>query len=213
MHSKSLLIAIAAFALTATSAQAFSGEVLQRAGLTESQRHAFVAARELRKDGDNEAARNVLIDAGIDAAVIERVRSAISGEQQAYQSALMSALDANDYEGFLLAIADSPLSDIITTEADFVSFKEAHDLQATGDTLGADLIFSELGVPTAPRYGMSVQYQSTDSELTLSEQEAYLVAKAANDRDAMQAILEEAGLVGRDRSTSQKFLRDGRELE
>ena len=52
MNSKSLLIAIAAIALTATGAQAFSSSALITAGLTEEQQAAFEVARELRQEGD-----------------------------------------------------------------------------------------------------------------------------------------------------------------
>ncbi len=41
MNAKSLLIPIAAFALTVTGAQAFNGQILQEAGLIEDQIVAF----------------------------------------------------------------------------------------------------------------------------------------------------------------------------
>lgn len=148
VQSKSLLIAIAAFALTTNGAQAYSGEVLERAGLTETQRTAFETARELRAHGDNEKARDVLVDAGIDTSVIERVRSAVSSEQKTQ---------------------------------------------------------NEVG--NARNY--TTRHRA--AELTESEQQAYQVAQAANDRDAMDAILEEAG-IGSSRGSSLKYLRDGREL-
>jgi hypothetical protein len=52
----------------------------------------------------------------------------------------------------------------------------------------------------------------TERDLTPSEQAAFAVAKAANDRDAMDAILEEAG-IHHGKTHQQKFLRDGRELQ
>ena len=149
VQSKSLLIAIAAFALTTNGAQAYSGEVLERAGLTESQRNAFETARELRANGDNEKARDVLVDAGIDTSVIERVRTVVSSEQQSQK-----------------------------------------------ETGGSQMY--------------TVRHRA--AELTESEQQAYQVAQAANDRDAMDAILEEAGIGGGRGAHSQKYLRDGREL-
>lgn len=149
VQSKSLLIAIAAFALTTNGALAYSGEVLERAGLTESQRNAFETARELRANGDNEKARDVLVDAGIDTSVIERVRTVVSTELQNQKD------------------------------------------------VSKDQIYT-------------VRHRA--AELTESEQQAYQVAQAANDRDAMDAILEEAGLDTGRGVHSQKFLRDGREL-
>jgi len=150
VQSKSLLIAIAAFALTTNGAQAFSGEVLERAGLSETQRHAFETARELRAQGNNEQARDVLVDAGIDTSIIERVRAVVATPQNGHRSAGHSR-----------------------------------------------------GFPMRHRV----------EELTTSEQQAYQVALAANDRDAMDAILEEAGILGSRGSYSPKFLRDGRELQ
>lgn len=223
LQSKSLLIAIAALALTATNAQAFSGEVLERAGLTETQRDAFETARELRAHGETEKARNVLVEAGIDTSVIERVRSAMSDEHRAYQTALEAALLVNDYQAFLSAIAGTPLADIVTTEADFAKYKEAYDLKVSGDKIGADTLFTELGIST-PKTRKVRDIGTADTtdlrdarrnrgELTLSEQAAFAVAKAANDRDAMDAILEEAGITTGSRSAHPKFLRDGRELQ
>lgn len=77
MKSKPFLIAIAAFAVTATGAQAFGGTaVLERAGLTNRQIAAFEIAREKREAGDKEGARDVLFDAGIDETVLLQVQKA-----------------------------------------------------------------------------------------------------------------------------------------
>jgi Zn-dependent membrane protease YugP len=219
LQSKSLLIAIAALALTATNAQAYSGPVLERAGLTASQRNAFATARELRAHGDKEKARNVLVEAGIDTSVIERVRSVMSDEHRAYKVALEAALLADDYQAFQVAIAGTPLADIVTTEADFAKFKEAHDMKVSGNTDGARVLFTELGI-TGPKHhkmrGVGTDLRDsrqTRNELTPSEQAAYAAAKAANDRETMDAILEEAGITTGHRSGSAKYLRDGRELQ
>ena len=67
MQSKSLLIAIAAFAATAGSVQAYGGsQLLQKAGLTPTQISAFETAREKRQAGDMTGARDVLVEAGVD---------------------------------------------------------------------------------------------------------------------------------------------------
>ncbi len=61
MQSKSLLIAIAAFAVTATGVQAYGGmKILEKAGLSEEQISAFETARELRQSGDIAGARDAL---------------------------------------------------------------------------------------------------------------------------------------------------------
>lgn len=220
MQSKSILIAIAALALTATNAHAFSGEVLEQAGLTESQRHAFEEARDLRISGDTKTARDVLLQAGIDDAVIERVRIAMSAEHRAHHAAMQAALDANDYQAFTAVVAGTPLADIITSSEDFVRFKEAHDLREEGDLTSAAAIMKDLEVQKPISYSISTKTSVATmrdskglmSDLTASEQEAFAVAKAANDRDAMDAILDEAG-VGDGWSSSSKYLRDGRELQ
>ncbi len=81
MNSKSLLMAIAALTLTVTNARAFNEQMLTRANLTEEERHAFTIARELQIKGDVEAAKEVLVDAGIDEFVLERLRLSMSEYQ------------------------------------------------------------------------------------------------------------------------------------
>lgn len=146
MNPKALLIPIAALALSATGVSAFNPEVLERAGLTEVQRSAFETAHELRKEGDLDAARDVLKDAGVDIGVIESVRKAMHEHKQAMRSAIDQAIETDDYEAFLAAIADSPLADIITTKEDFELFKEAHQLHENGEHQSAKEIMEELGL-------------------------------------------------------------------
>jgi hypothetical protein len=217
MNSKSLLIAIAALALTASGAQAFNSNALITAGLSEEQRVAFTVARELREEGDVTAARDILIEAGIDAETLEKVRSAIHAERYAGHNAMKVALAANDFNGFTAAIKDLPLADVITSEEDFKSFKEAHELLLTGDRDGANVIFEELGVPTS-KEGMGHRGHRIHgqpkflSQLSNAQKAAFGVARQANDRDAMEAILDEAGIVKPTKGDVPHRLRDGREL-
>ncbi len=214
LYSKSLLIAIAALALSATGAQAFSGDALVRAGLTDSQVAAFEVARELREEGDTQAARDVLLGAGIDETVIERVRSVLSQHQDEHQVAMMAAVRANDYEAFVLAIDDTPLADIITTPADFERFKAAHDLKTAGDTAGAADIFSDLGLSSDTDVAESYEeYEADDDELSDSQKEAMSVALAANDHEAVQAIMDDMGVFKGNKHDHAKFLRDGRLMD
>lgn len=220
MNSKSLLIAIAALALTATGAQAFSSNALITAGLTEEQQAAFEVARELREDGDVTAARDVLVEAGIDEDTLAKVRTAMHEERHAQHEAMKAALEANDFAAFITAIADSPLADVITTEEDFQSFKEAHELMESGDRDGAKAIFTELGVPE-PKEGRGGHHGGRGlhgeppflDQLTDAQKAAFNVARQANDRDAMDAILDEAGVIKPTKGDSPKFLKDGRELD
>jgi len=75
--STSMFIAVAAFAVTLTSVQAFGNpEFLIKAGLSDEQAVAIQEARELRKNGDISAARDTMIAAGIDDSVISELRQA-----------------------------------------------------------------------------------------------------------------------------------------
>lgn len=75
MSSKYLLIAIAAFAVTASGAQAFSGNTyLNRSSLSGSQAQAFTVARELKQKGRIDEARDVLVKAGIDESALDSMR-------------------------------------------------------------------------------------------------------------------------------------------
>ncbi len=209
MYSKSLLIAVAAMAVSATSAQAYSGEVLARARLTEEQQAAFAVARELREEGDFGGAKEVLIEAGIDEEVIERVKAAFLEIKKESQTALRTALQGDDFDSFLEAVADTPLGDLITTKEDFARFKEAYELQNDGDKMAAGLIFSELGLSVADIVDSARNTDNwpTRSQLSSYEEEALQVARAANDSETVRAILEEAGL---EMPTLYKRLKDGK---
>lgn len=74
MKSTPFLIALAAFAVTATGVQAFSSpQMLEKAGLSEKQISAFEVARELKVAGNLKGARDVLIEAGVDENVLKSV--------------------------------------------------------------------------------------------------------------------------------------------
>jgi len=146
MEAKALLIPLAAFALSATGVSAFNSEVLEKAGLNEDQISAFEEAHELRKEGNKDAARTVLENAGIDLHTMEALREAMHEHKQAMHSAIDEAVDDNNYEAFKEAIAGSPLADIITTQADFELFSEAHKLHEEGKHQEAKEIMEELGM-------------------------------------------------------------------
>jgi Lon protease-like protein len=199
MQSKSLLIAIAAFAVTATGVQAFqSTQLLQKAGLSEAQIEAFEIARELRESGDFEGARDTLIEAGVDEAVIKSVKDVA----REYRQAIRTAIEEEDYEAFTLAVAGTPLAEAVDTEADFQKFVEAHTLKEEGKWNEAKVILDELGVEPKDRmpgmghgqHGMRDGRASYLDDLTGGQQEALEVARKANDKEAVQAILQEAGI-------------------
>lgn len=188
MNSKSLLIAIAAFAVTATGAQAYVGSgVLSRAGLSVEQIDAFEEARTLRASGDVRKARDVLVEAGLDTETMAQVRAAAL----AVRAQLRDALDTGNYTQFKSAIAGTPLADIITTEADFILYKEAHDLKLSGAHSEAQEILADLGVTSEGRgHRGHGQFRNTLSE---EQKDALQAARQANDRETVRAILDEAG--------------------
>lgn len=193
MPSKSLLIAIAAFAVTATGAQAFVGSnYLNQTNLSIEQVEAFNQARELRKAGEVEKARDLLVEAGVDEDVISELRKAA----HAAHAAIHEAVEAGDFEAFKKAAEGTPLYDIINSEADFALFKQAHDLKSEGKFAESKAILDELGV-VPPKMGEGrghVRHHEFLAELTFEQREALRVAKQANDEDTVKAILKEAGI-------------------
>ena len=91
MKSKPFLIAVAAFAVTASGVQAFaSTDLLEKAGLNERQIGAFEAAREKRHAGDFEGARDALLDAGIDEEVLQSVHIASREQREAIRATIVN---------------------------------------------------------------------------------------------------------------------------
>ena len=145
MIGKSILIPVAAFAVTATGVSAFNSDVLENAGLSNAEISAFEEAHELRKDGDREGARDVLLDAGIDQDTMERVREAMREHRQEHRAAIREAVENEDYDAFKDVVEGSPLADIITSENDFKQFVEAHELREEGNHEEAREIMEDLG--------------------------------------------------------------------
>ncbi len=193
MQSKSLLIAIAAFAVTATGVHAYGGyKILERAGLTNEQMSAIQEAQELRAAGDLTAARNLLIKAGIDEGALLSMHRVANKTNEAVREAVI----AGDYKAFKEAVADSPLADIITSEKDFERFKEAHELRMSGNWDEAESLVSELGLERemSGHHKVSKNHSFLE-EFSDEQREAFQVAQQANDRATMHAILDEAGIA------------------
>jgi hypothetical protein len=193
MQSKSLLIAIAAFAVTATGVHAYGGaKVFNRAGINKDQVDAIEQAQRLRASGDHLAARDRLAEAGITEDTLRSIHSATVEVKKS----IHDAIDTGDYQAFRETIADLPLADIITTEADFIQFKEAHALRQKG-------LLRSLAVPDA-KYETNVgkkyeqhktfEYDRVKIDFSEDQREALRVARQANDRATIQAIFDEAGV-------------------
>lgn len=143
--AKALLIPIAAFAVTITGVSAFNEDVLIKAGLNDVQISAFEDAQELRKSGDKEGARDVLVEAGIDVDAMHAVGEAMHEYRKENRDAVHTAVENNDYAAFTTAVAGSPIADIVTSEDDFAQFVEAAKLREAGDMDAAHTIMQELG--------------------------------------------------------------------
>lgn len=202
MQSKSLLIAIAAFAVTATGVHSYGGaNILGRAGLSEKQVGAIQEAQQLRMAGDVDAARNILAEAGI----TEDELLSIHHAAREAQAEMRAALQAGDYEAFKLAVADGPLADIITTEDDFEQFREAHRLRHEGEFKESQLLLQELGLDVDKRQAYQRGFRRHFTEqLSVEQQDAFAVARQANDRATMHAIMDEAGLDFHSRRQSEE---------
>lgn len=189
---KTILIPLAAFAVTVTGASAFNGDLLKRAGLDEQQIAAFEEAKELREAGDKEAARDVLIAAGVDEEVIQQVRRAMRESA----NAVRKAIESEDYDAFVIAVEGSPLAEIIDSEDEFNKLVEAHSLMKDGENADAKDIFDELGLPG---HGFLAKFKDMKrsalfSQLSSEQREELREAIQNKDRERAREILEEAGV-------------------
>ncbi len=142
-----LLIPVAAFAITATSASAFMGsDAFANLNLTEEQTAALTEAKEIRETARTEA-KQVLEAAGLDETKLREIHDAMREARKETFSAVKTAIENNDYEAFLVAVADTPLADTIDAEAEFAKLVEAHELREAGDRDGAKAIMEELDLP------------------------------------------------------------------
>lgn len=152
MKKKMLVLPAAALALMGTSAYAFNSDVLLKAGLDENQVAAFEAAHELKKQGDRDAARDVLAEAGIDLDTLEEVRNVLRSERGERQeerkerrAEVKVAIENEDFDAYKAAVADTRASDRIITAEEFERLVEAHELRLAGDHTAAREIMKELG--------------------------------------------------------------------
>jgi hypothetical protein len=205
MKSKPFLIALAAFAVTATGAHAFDGtRLLEKAGLNEAQISAFETAHELRAAGDFEKARDVLTEAGVTEDVLKALREAARENREA----IRLAIEAKDYSAFKEVVADSPFAQTIDSEEKFMRLVEAHTLRSEGKFDEARALMTDLGVES-PKHGLmwgghgkAGRWHHHD-ELTDEQREALQVARKANDKEAVRAILQEAGIDRRGHAHSR----------
>lgn len=194
MQSKSLLIALAAFAVTATGVQAYdvSNKYLNQAGITADQVQALSQARDLRRKGEKDKARDLLVEAGVTEDTINALRKA----SKSAKSDIENAVQKNDFTAFRQAVLGTPLYDIVNTEADFALFREAHALRAEGKHQEARDVMKDLGLKHQNHHRKAKHFFRPEigHELTDSEKDAIRAARAANDPETVRAILQQAGL-------------------
>lgn len=148
MVNKYVVVPIAAFALSATAASAFSPEVLQKLDidLSEEQISALEEARELRQDGEWEEAKDLLEEAGLSKEDVIEIRQSMRDYRMEHREAVREAIEEGDYEAFLTAVVDTPMADVIDTVGEFDLLQEAHELKESGDWKAAQTIFDQLGL-------------------------------------------------------------------
>jgi hypothetical protein len=194
MQSKSLLIAIAAFAVTATGVQAYGGaKLLKRAGLEDRQVSAIVTAQHLQASGDSDAARDVLVNAGVTGETLLKIHSA----SQQSKLEIHQSLETRDYASFSEIVADTPLAKRIISEANFMLLVQAHDLRLGGSMEESLDILDELGIEVTSGNIYVPQRTNDFAMLTHEQKEVFQFALQSNDRATMQAVLDESGLDGR----------------
>lgn len=146
---KQIMIPVAAFAITATGASAFTSDRLTEIDLdlTSAQVEALEEAHELRVAGaERESVRAVLDEAGFDRESLRAVRSQVREYRQTVRAEIKAAVAAEDYEAFLAAAAGTKLADAVDSESDFERLVEAQALREAGDKEGAKAIMTELGI-------------------------------------------------------------------
>lgn len=194
--STSLFIAVAAFAVTASGVHAFSSpELLVRAGLSDEQVVAVQEAQELKASGELLAAKEALKAAGVTKETMRQIKAVAKEAKQAVKD----AVQAGDYAAFKIAIADSPLEELITTKDEFNQFVAAHALRQPGEARVVGELFTGLGIGQGDYHPKRylhhlINRQEVREQLTQEQRAALQVAHQANDKDAVRAIFAEAGI-------------------
>jgi hypothetical protein len=148
MKFKHALIPVAAFAVTVSTASAFSGSDFIKhlnLELTDEQLKALEQAQEIREDA-REDVEAVLEAAGLDKEKMREVHDALHEARKAQSEAMKTAIEDNDYAAFLAAVEGTKLGEVVDTESEFKQFITAHELIKDGDREAAKVIMDELGL-------------------------------------------------------------------
>mgnify|MGYP003307034217 CR=1 FL=1 len=145
MQKTPLLLAAAAFALTATGVYAHGNakQIINRADLSAEQAAALEAAHELRKSGDLQAARDTLVEAGFDTEALRALREA----KQALRLEISTAIEEGNYETFVNVAEGTPIGEAIRSESEFQKLREAKEHRLSGEYKEARALYKELDLP------------------------------------------------------------------
>lgn len=191
-----ITVSLAAFLLMVagvTSVSAFGpvGKGNFRFELSDEDRQVLEDARELFEEGDEEQARALLEDAGIEIP--------IRGPK--HFDAIRQAIEDNDYAAFVDATEDAPFKDQITQDV-FDKIVEAHDLHESGDDEGARAIIESLGFdfhphgPRGPKGLKGPGFNNGLGDLSDEDRAELKALRKSGDRDAVKSFFEERGIGG-----------------
>jgi hypothetical protein len=125
---KQILIPVAAFAITVTAASAFDGGWGKNV-------NRDLSDTEIAVRGDVNMRKQY-----------QENRQMVREERRAHREVVRTALEAGDYDAFMKAVVGGPLEGVITSEDEFETYLEAHQLRQAGDFEGAAALWGELGI-------------------------------------------------------------------
>ena len=150
-QNKTLTITLSALAFLILSAgvtYAASEEGLKRFdNLSDEQKSVLEEARDLREQGDYEAARDLIQNSGIDFPRFERGHRLMENREE-----VKKAIEDGDYDTFVELTEDSPRN-IEIDEDTFNKLVEAHSLRMEGDHEAARKIMEEIGFDRGHKAG------------------------------------------------------------
>lgn len=158
-----------------------------RAELSEEDKETLQEAHELRKEGDHDAAKELLDDAGI-----TPPRAAVRAEFKEERAEVRDAIKSGDYDAFLDATADGPV-DVQLTEEQFDGLAEIQDLREEGNYEEARALAEELELPKLRKRHAKKFMNDLSDEQKETLAEAKELAQGG-DKEAAKELLEEAGI-------------------
>lgn len=114
--------------------------------ITEENFTSFIEAKQKLEAGDLQGAEVLFNDLGLEHHAGMRGRGKFLAHKEETHQAIRAAVEAEDYNAFVVAVGEeAPLLEIIT-EANFPTFVEIHELRMAGDFEAAHELADELGL-------------------------------------------------------------------